>query len=331
MGNIKLSIILPMYNVELYIEKCIRSLEEQDIDKNKYEILVIDDGSPDLSASIVEQLQKEYPNIIMYHTTNRGQSSARNYGMEQAKGKYCWFIDADDYIEKNVLKEMLYQLETYNLDYLGFNLYVIKGNIKEQEIGWIHQESSVISGMEYIQHAPIVISPCRHILRTEIYHKYNLRFIDGIIHEDYEFTLRMYRYCAKMKFIELPVYNYVIKSDGTTTTIKSYTQNRYSIRSWKVIIETLEKYCETFSDKYSDYAYIWINTYKYAALTNLLVRALPLKEKKVFYLQYKSSGLFIIGRNHLSFKRKVRTWIYRIPFMYIMLIYLFNKEKKNIL
>ena len=83
----KISIILPMYNVERYIEKCILSIEDQDINKNLYEVLVIDDGSFDNSRKIVKKLQEKYSNISMYHKTNGGQSSARNYGIERAVGE----------------------------------------------------------------------------------------------------------------------------------------------------------------------------------------------------------------------------------------------------
>ena len=322
----KISIILPMYNVERYIEKCILSIEDQDINKNLYEVLVIDDGSFDNSRKIVKKLQEKYSNISMYHKTNGGQSSARNYGIERAVGEYCWFIDADDYIEKNILKKLLYELDTYRLDYLGFNIYDIRDGKKEKGIGWIKKSSPIITGTQYIKSTSINMSPCAYILRTKIYQNLNLRFIDGVIHEDYEFTLRMYKFCDRMKFLEYPIYNYVIRDSGSTTSLKTYTQNRYSVYSWKKIIDILENNYKAISDEYSYYAHYWTNTYKYIALTNLLVRHLPWKEKIEFYYQYKSSGFFIIGPNHLSFKRKIRLWIYHIPFIYITLLYLFNKK-----
>ncbi|MGR5577501.1 glycosyltransferase family 2 protein, partial [Bacteroides thetaiotaomicron] len=210
-----LSIILPMYNVEQYVDRCIRSLENQDIDKDDYEILVIDDGSPDNSASIVEKLQTEFSNITIYHKLNGGLSSARNYGIERAQGKYCWFVDSDDYLEKNVLKTLLYQLETHELDYVGFNLYDVIQGKKCKGTEWREKPSNVMSGTEYIKSAPIVKSACVHILKTDIYKKNNLRFVEGIIHEDYEFMLRIYRFCNRMKFLELPVYNYVIRESGS--------------------------------------------------------------------------------------------------------------------
>ena len=160
-----------MYNVEQYVDRCIRSLENQDIDKDDYEILVIDDGSPDNSAFIVEKLQTEFSNITIYHKLNGGLSSARNYGIERAQGKYCWFVDSDDYLEKNVLKTLLYQLETHELDYVGFNLYDVIQGKKCKGTEWREKPSNVMSGTEYIKSAPIVKSACVHILKTDIYKK----------------------------------------------------------------------------------------------------------------------------------------------------------------
>lgn len=322
----KLSIILPMYNVEHYIEKCIRSLEDQDIDRNLYEILVIDDGSPDNSSKIVERLQKEFSNITMYHKENGGLSSARNYGIERAEGEYCWFVDSDDYIEKNVLGELLFQLEENDLDYLGFIIYDVRGESRINGFKDIERPVDIISGLEYVKRYHIAQSACVHILRTEICRKYNLRFIEGIIHEDYEFVLRMYKFCNRMKFIDLPVYNYVIKESGSITSTRSYAQNKCSIDSWYIIINSLQKYFNNFTGNYSYYAHYWINNYKYIALTNLLVKPLPYKDKRKIYEQYKSVGIFNIGSNRLSLKRKIRTLFYRIPFIYLGFMYLLNRK-----
>lgn len=322
----KLSIVVPMYNVEQYIEKCLRSLEDQDIDKDIYEILVIDDCSSDHSLQIITKLQKEFSNILLYQKENGGASSARNYGIKYAKGKYCWFVDSDDYIEKNILKELLYQLDTFDLDYIGFIIYDIKGKSKKNGFKGVKRPKNIISGFEYIKSYHISQSPCTHILKTEIYRRNNLYFLENIIYEDYEFVLRMYKHCHRMKFIDLSVYNYVIKENNSVTSIKSYTQSRHSLKSWFIILSSLKKYFAITNDKYSFYAQYWINNYKYIALTALLIKPLPIKEKKDIYYQYKSLGFFNIGHNHLSFKRKIRVLLYRIPFIFLSLMYLMNKK-----
>ena len=117
----KLSIIVPVYNVEPWLERCLRSLMEQDIPKDEYEIIVVNDGSPDNSLDIVIKLQKEAANIILIDQKNQGVSVARNNGIKKASGEYLLFIDSDDFVKKNSLSEILRQTQVNNLDVLHLN------------------------------------------------------------------------------------------------------------------------------------------------------------------------------------------------------------------
>jgi glycosyltransferase involved in cell wall biosynthesis len=103
----RLSIIVPFYNVEAYIERCLISLVVQDISEDEYEIICINDGSSDKSAEIVENLQKEFANIVLIDQKNQGVSRARNNGIKMAKGRYLLFIDSDDYVDVNSLYRIL--------------------------------------------------------------------------------------------------------------------------------------------------------------------------------------------------------------------------------
>ena len=102
-NEVLLSIIVPVYNVEEYLEECLDSLVSQDIPHKEYEIVCIDDGSTDKSGEILDFYAKQYPNIMVVHKENGGVSSARNRGIDIAKGQYIWFIDADDFIKQNCL------------------------------------------------------------------------------------------------------------------------------------------------------------------------------------------------------------------------------------
>uniref|UniRef100_UPI0030DB473E glycosyltransferase family 2 protein n=1 Tax=uncultured Imperialibacter sp. TaxID=1672639 RepID=UPI0030DB473E len=97
----KLSIIVPVYNVEEYLERCVRSLEDQDIPRSDYEIIVVNDGSPDNSKEVVERLQRELSNIILINQENQGVSMARNAGIDRASGEYLVVVDPDDYVAPN--------------------------------------------------------------------------------------------------------------------------------------------------------------------------------------------------------------------------------------
>lgn len=114
--EIKLSIIVPMYKIAPYVERCIRSLAGQDLPFEEYEIICVNDGSPDNCSEIVRELQKKVPNIILLEQENQGVSAARNNGMAIAKGKYLMMIDADDYITEDTLKSGLDLLAVNDAD-----------------------------------------------------------------------------------------------------------------------------------------------------------------------------------------------------------------------
>ena len=117
--EMKLSIIIPVYNVEKYVEKCLRSCAEQDLPSDEYEIIVVNDGTKDSSLEIVERVAKDYSNIAIISQENAGLSAARNKGLSLAKGEYIWFIDSDDWIEKNCLQKIIRKCFEDGLDVLG--------------------------------------------------------------------------------------------------------------------------------------------------------------------------------------------------------------------
>lgn len=119
----KLSIIIPFYNVEQYIAQCLDSVYRQDIPEEEYEVICVNDASPDHSRDIVVDYQKRHKNLILIeHEHNKKLGAARNTGRSIARGKYIWNVDSDDYIEKNCLAAILEKCEKENLDILMFNL-----------------------------------------------------------------------------------------------------------------------------------------------------------------------------------------------------------------
>lgn len=118
MNDIVLSMILPAYNVEKYIENCIESCEKQDIPHERYEILVVNDGSTDGTLDVVRTLSAKYSNIKILNQQNQGVSVARNNGFNEARGKYIWFIDPDDEISTNCLSALIEFCECHSLEAL---------------------------------------------------------------------------------------------------------------------------------------------------------------------------------------------------------------------
>ena len=135
----RLSVIIPMYNVEEYVERCLSSLLNQDLDPDQYEIICINDGSPDRSGEIVKNLMKSFSNIQIIEQENQGVSVARNNGMEIATGKYLLFIDPDDYVEANSLQHVLEKADKTDcqVSFLGFTVISESGQVIEQ---WLYEK-----------------------------------------------------------------------------------------------------------------------------------------------------------------------------------------------
>ena len=131
----KVSVIVPVYTTETYLEKWLDSIINQDF--NDYEIIIINDGSTDDSNKIINKYVEKYSNIKAFNKQNGGLSSARNLGIEKANGKYLMFVDSDDYIEPNMCEIMINTIKKYNVDIVRCNYRFINNKIVEDNINSI--------------------------------------------------------------------------------------------------------------------------------------------------------------------------------------------------
>lgn len=186
-----------MYNVELYIERCLLSCLNQDISSEEYEIIVVNDGSPDGSLAIAERIANTTTNMTVISRENGGLSAARNTGMSVAKGDYIWFVDSDDWIETNCLKRLTDTLYNEQLDALVINgIRVIDG--VERKNPPREYTGQILSGKEYLKGAVVNCAAVITIYKRELLYKNNLEFKKGIFHEDAEFTPRAYFYVRRI-------------------------------------------------------------------------------------------------------------------------------------
>jgi glycosyltransferase involved in cell wall biosynthesis len=138
----KLSIVIPVYNSSNYLDDCLGSLLDQDLNKDKYEIICVNDGSTDNSLDILKLYAEKHQNIKVINQENKGHSTARNVGLKAAKGKYVWFVDSDDFIDGNSLSTIISYMEKNDIDFLTIGLrnvlnethYNISKNLKSEII-----------------------------------------------------------------------------------------------------------------------------------------------------------------------------------------------------
>lgn len=218
---IRLSIIVPFYNAEPYIEQCIRSLYNQDIPQEEYEVICVDDCSPDGSSVIVERLQKEYPTLrLLDHATNKRQGGARNTGLREANGKYVWFVDSDDYLVSNCLGRLLRQAEEDNLDLLKFYFQFDNGKSIVSES---MMESDVCTGsqmiFDVITDIPLLrrcSSSVKQIIRRDFITDNSIYFAEGVQYEDDEYAYQLYACAERVKSISFAPYVVRLSANSTT-------------------------------------------------------------------------------------------------------------------
>ncbi len=229
---LRLSIIVPFYNVEKYIEECIRSLYDQDIPHEEYEVICVDDCSPDGSRAIVEQLQQEYPTLkLLTHTENKRQGGARNTGMQEAKGRYVWFVDSDDIIFRNVLKKLLGMIEKNRLDILQFDY--VRGVNKSEQYKCLNGDISCGEDYLFRDKSPLwydrLVGPWRQLFRKQFLIEEHLSFIEKVQYEDTDYLLHSFMKAQRVQHISVIAYGYRVNSSSTTCNGVSYTQ-----LAWKI-------------------------------------------------------------------------------------------------
>lgn len=246
----KLSIIVPVYNVADYLPKCLDSLLVQDLPQNEYEIIVVNDGSTDNSGNIAQQYADKYANITLINQANQGLSGARNTGINHAKGDYIQFVDSDDYLEENVLGGLMTQVEKDNLDVLRFKYQNVRINneSKEYEVFKPYKldsflfdnfSSSVTDGISFLnERFGTACYAVMFIIRKTILD--NCIFKQGIYFEDTEWTPRMIIKAERIASSDAIVYNYLMREGSITKAINKDKQRKVVEDKIKLIDSLLE-------------------------------------------------------------------------------------------
>ena len=216
---IKLSIVVPVYNVAHYIEECLQSLMQLSIPQ--LEIICVNDGSTDGSEKIVERLQQNDSRIKLIHKINGGLSRARNDGMAIAQGEYMSFVDSDDWIDRAAFERFFTKMQELKLDAAtGLGYQCEEGQEKKiiKAIGARAQQ--VRSGVEFVraglENKDLSVQVWLSVYRTAILKDNKLEFFGGIIHEDEEFTPRALMACQRVSAIDEKFYFYRKRASSIT-------------------------------------------------------------------------------------------------------------------
>ena len=313
MKKIKVSIIVPVYNVEEYLTRCLDSLVNQSL--KDIEIIVVNDGSPDNSQKIIDDYCKKYKNVKSFIKENGGLSDARNFGIEKAQGEYIAFLDSDDYVTTDMYMEMYNKAISGDFDMVVCDLnYVYDDKI-------IKASCNVKKDTNNIKDVMLNIYPAawNKIFKRNLMDK-GIRFKKGVWFEDVEFIYRLLPYINTIGVVHKTFNQYVQREGSITNTINKKLY--HYIDNWNGIVEYYKKnnlyedykleleYCyvryiyATFIKQASKYNYKDYMDAVESAISNVRKNFPKYKKNKYFYKSLK--GIYM-----LMFNKQIAKIIYK--------------------
>lgn len=310
----KLSIIVPIYNVAPYLKKCVDSLLQQDI--SDYEIILVDDGSTDNSGVIADELTA-YPQPLpkgkgvsmrVIHQENAGLSAARNTGIVVAQGEYIMFVDSDDYLQPNVLRTLIEQIECDNLDVLRFRYQNVRESGEafapyKDMTNYNDYSANPTDGLTFLNER--MGNQCyavQFIIHREIVLKE--LFTHGIYFEDTDWTPRMLLRTKRVASSELMVYNYLWREGSITLSQEDIHKQRKQLNDKINLLRKLNEWGYQVADRR------WFDGMISALMVNIvgIIASRFYAERKKYMRQIKSMHLLPLSSYHIALRaqRKVK-------------------------
>lgn len=245
-----LSIIIPIYNVEQYLELCLDSIHTQQVEIKNFEVIIVNDGTPDNSMAIVKRYSGCYSNLGIIEQENQGLSVARNVGFKKAKGDYVWFVDSDDWLTENAISYVIESIKK-NPDVEVFatvlNMFYEKSG---KTIVEYKPNLNVKTGRDYMfKNNNANRGACqRYIFKRSFLIKNNLEFMPGVYHEDGEFANRMLYLAERLIILPVPVYNYRIRANGSIMSSRKMKMNYDLVKIYYSLLDFAEIYVKGNKD-----------------------------------------------------------------------------------
>ncbi|MCQ2315226.1 MAG: glycosyltransferase [Bacteroidales bacterium] len=321
-----LSIVVPVNNVENYLSKCLDSILNQDIAKDDYEIVVVNDGSTDNSGEIARGYASRYPNIILINQENRGLSGARNSGIMAAQGKYIQFVDSDDYLEPNVLGALVERAERDNLDVLRFNYRNVNENYEEfwpnktPKQTWGYEES-VVDGVTFLnERLGYACYAVQFLIRKELLT--GCLFKPNIYFEDVEWTPRMLLKAKRVSSTKEVLYNYLVRDGSITKGRQTMEKKRKIVEDKMSLIASMRWQMKMASDTRW---YEGIISGTVISVLGCVVKDFY-TERDVYIKTLKQAGVFPLSDYHLNKgAQRKRKLINISPRLYCLILKLTRK------
>lgn len=317
----KISVIIPVYNVEQYLKEGIESLLNQTY--NNLEIILVDDGSKDSSGMICDEYAKKDARIKVIHTINRGQSCARNQGLQAATGEYISFMDSDDYVEQNRYKKAMKLMLENDADIVECNF---DGRRLKPQNDCTNNEVKIMTGIEAlsrqldpnIHYSYPTISVWTKLFKRELVD--DISFPEGKVHEEYNFICIALFRCRKYIYTNTVLYHRVLREDSTTA-------EKFSIRYFDKL-EVMHERSNFLTDVGEHNLYRMSKAGEYTLLLELffLCHQHKMDDKEKEVLRLINSEKKDIRKSVIDKKKKIEFLLF---FLNHRLYYFIRKVKNN--
>jgi glycosyltransferase involved in cell wall biosynthesis len=218
---INLSIIIPIYNSEFFLDKCLNNVSEILNKSNSIEVILINDGSTDNSYNKIQDFSRNKSNVLIFNKENKGASAARNFGFSKSNGKYIYFVDSDDEFNADVLINLLSIALDKDVEMLGslINIVYLRGNIsKVMNIG-VNDFNIIKDGMYFLNKGYQPSSISTFIYKRDFLRNYSLSMILDHTHMDILYTLNCMLHAQKIIFISVCSYTYLLRENSISNSL----------------------------------------------------------------------------------------------------------------
>ena len=356
----KLSFIVPIHNVERYLRKCVDSLLEQDFPSSAYEIILVDDESPDACPQICDEYAAAHDNIRVIHRKNGGLSAARNSGIEIAQGEYLSFVDSDDYWQPNVLGGLMAQVERDKLDVLRFKHQFVRiknRGLEDERVSGLAEKYEVFNpyksdpykGNDYSTEPTDGISFLNTRLGTGCYAwafivKRSLiegasslstfdsplspvLFTEGIYFEDTDWTPRMLVKAQRVASTDTVVYNYLMREGSITNAINRDKQRKVLDDKMR-LIGALQEQAQTLHEQgHNDAWFGRMIAATVVSIISILSTQFYAERKEYLSRLYRMDIWPFYTGNHQSPITNLKTWLINLsPRLAVKLLHYKNRK-----
>jgi glycosyltransferase involved in cell wall biosynthesis len=328
----RISIIIPMYNVEKYIEKCIYSVINNNWRADEYEMVLVDDESPDSSLAIAKKITKNLSNVKIISQKNLGLGGARNTGIKAAIGNFLFFLDSDDFLIPNKILEVLNLAENENLDVLEFaaNRVNVNGQIID-EIFKINCKYP-IDGEQYIGTYNFANSACNKLYKRQFLIANEIFFIEKVYVEDAPFNVEVLMKAKKVRGIENVVVSFLQNNHSITRHTRTGAQLEKFIKDGIIVTNKINSIAKNnfISNTAKSALHQKVSVFVSGIILMIIQSKKPFYLKKADIKDLVELDLYPIKNNSKIFVRDLFIMIVNIRFILNTILFLtsFNSNKK---